>query len=424
MVEDSRMTPRRSIEIRPIPRYRPTALVAALCLLGALFALQADRARAGGLDDSPDDRVLIVTTNMHEAFGVDDVRNHRDMKNYVDRLLTLVPYNPDILNLQEITGKPARYVAGRLSNATGDHYIVALSPGNDPWVQKGQTVTKSETAVLLNLTTMKKEDSGGYLTTTYKPQDAAPEQLREKKTQGYISVSERSTGVLYALTSAHFSLGSMMKNKSTAERYKGSWTKQINAKLNDRYGRDTLKIVGGDFNTGRCLGKDTIARCRFTPTWKSMHDAGYRSAVHLLTDDGAFDHIYTTAGIHRAKLDGKYNGKTAGPNEFYSDHQLRWALLSSDVTPPSAPTNVELSSSNPSRVRVTWDPSTNVGTGVAEYQIWRHGQDVTDFNLRKTTDQTGWTDTETFGNRTYYYQVVAVDSAHWTNRSGTKSIDL
>lgn len=128
----------------------------------------------------------------------------------------------------------------------------------------------------------------------------------------------------------------------------------------------TLKIVTGDFNTGRCLGATTIALCKFTPTWKAMHDAGYRSAVHLLTDDGAFDHIYTTAGIHRAQLDGKYNGKTAGPNEFYSDHQLRWALLSSDVTPPSAPTNVELSSSDPSSVRVTWDPSTNVGTGVGQ----------------------------------------------------------
>lgn len=105
---------------------------------------------------------------MYEAFGVDDVRNHGDMKNYVDRLLTLVPYNPDILNLQVITEKPARYVADRLSKATGDDYIVALSPGNEPWVQKGETVTKTETAIVLNNTTMKKEDSGGYLTTTYK----------------------------------------------------------------------------------------------------------------------------------------------------------------------------------------------------------------------------------------------------------------
>lgn len=398
--------------------------MAALCLLGALIALQADPARAGGLEDTPDDRVLIVTTNMHEAFGVDDVKNHRDMKNYVDRLLTLVPYNPDILNLQEITGKPAHYVADRLSNATGDRYSVALDPGNEPWVQTGQTVTKKETTVLLNLSTMKKEDSGGYLTTTFKSSDTAPGALREKKMQAFISVSERATGVVYALTSAHFSLGSVMKNKATAERYKGTWAKQINANLNDKYGLDTLKIVTGDFNTGRCLGATTKALCELTPTWKTMIDSGYRSAVHLLTDDGAFDHIYTTAGIHRAELDGKYNGKTAGPNEFYSDHQLRWALLSSDVTPPSAPTNVELSSSDPSSVRVTWDPSTDVGTGVAEYQIWRRGEDVTDFNLRKTTDQTDWTDTETFGNRTYYYYVVAIDFAHWTNQSNTKPIDL
>ena len=405
-------------------RIRPLAVLAALGLLVALLAVRPHPARAGGLEDTPDDRVLIVTTNMQEAFGPDDVRNHRDMKNYVDRLLTLVPYNPDILNLQEITEKPARYVAGRLSKATGDRYIAALSPGNEPWVQKGQTVTKTETVVLLNLTTMKKEDSGGYLTTTYKASDAAPGALREKKKQAFISVSERSTGALYALTSAHFSLGRVMKNKSTAERYKGTWAQQIKTKLNDKYGRNTLKIVTGDFNTGRCLGATTNALCKFTPTWKTMHDSGYRSAVHLLTDDGAFDHIYTPAGIHRAELDHKYNGKTAGPNEFYSDHQLRWALLSSDVASPSAPTNVQLSSSSPSSVRVTWDPSTDVGTGVAKYQIWRRGEDVTDFNLRKTTDQTEWTDTETFGNRTYDYYVVAIDSAHWTNRSSTQSIDL
>ena len=398
--------------------------MAALCLLGPLFALQADIARAGGLEDTPDDRVLIVTTNMHEAFGVDDVKNHRDMKNYVDRLLTLVPYNPDILNLQEITEKPARYVADRLSDATGDRYIVALGPGNEPWVQKGQTVTKTETAVVLNNTTMKKEDSGGYLTTAYKASDAAPGVLREKKKQGYISVSERSTGVLYALTSTHFSLGTVMKNKSTAEAYKGKWAKQINANLNDKYGGGALKIVTGDFNTGRCVDATTNALCKFTPTWKAMHDAGHRSAVHLLIDDGAFDHIYTPAGIHRAELDHKYNGKTAGPDEFYSDHQLRWALLSSDVTPPSAPTNLQLSSSDPNHVRVTWDPSTDIGTGVAEYQVWRRGDDVTEFNLKKSTDQTDWTDTSTFGNRNYYYYVVAIDSAHWTNRSSTKSINL
>ena len=405
-------------------RIRPLAVLAVLGLLAVLPAVRPHHARAGGLEDTPDDRVLIVTTNMQEAFGPDDVRNLRDMKNYVDRLLTLVPYNPDILNLQEITEKPARYVADRLSKATGDRYIVALGPGNEPWVQKGQTVTKKETAVLLNLTTMKKEDPGGYLTTTYKASDAAPGVLREKKKQGYISVSEHSTGVLYALTSTHFSLGTVMKNKSTAETYKGKWARQINANLNDKYGGDALKIVTGDFNTGRCLGATTNTLCKFTPTWKAMHDAGYRSAVHLLTDDGAFDHIYTPAGIHRAELDHNYNGKTAGADEFCSDHQLRWALLSSDVSPPSAPSNVQLSSSSPSSVRVTWDPSTDVGTGVAEYQVWRRGDDVTEFNLKKSTDQTDWTDASTFGNRKYYYYVVAIDSAHWANRSNTKEIDL
>src|SRR3972149_2222495 len=90
-------------------RHRSAVLSTVLCLLGSLVALASPPARAA-LNDTPDDRVLIVTTNLQEAYGDSDVGNLRDMRNYVDRLLKLVPNNPDVLNLQEITVKGARFV--------------------------------------------------------------------------------------------------------------------------------------------------------------------------------------------------------------------------------------------------------------------------------------------------------------------------
>ncbi|MPZ71462.1 MAG: hypothetical protein GEU71_18355, partial [Actinobacteria bacterium] len=388
MVDDQRNRPIEEFEITP-RKHRPAALVAVLCLLGGLIALMSPTAQAG-LDDTPDDRVLVVTTNLQEAYGISDVNNLRDMRNYVDRLLKLVPNNPDVLNLQEITAKGARFVRDRLSKATGDKYIVAIAPKDEPYVLEGQVVTKNETAIVINNTTMKKEDAGGFLVTTYKAADKAPGVYREKKTQAYVSVSERSTRILYALTSTHFSLGTVMKNKKTAEKYKGKWAEQIDVNLNRKY-PTALKVITGDFNTGRCLGATTDKLCEFTPTWKAFHDGGYRSAVHLLTDDGAFDHIYTPAGIHRANHDGKYNPRTADPKQYYSDHELRWALLSSDVTPPSAPSNVQLSESQTNEVRITWDASIDDSSGVAEYQIWRKGETSDEFNLRHTTTETHWT---------------------------------
>lgn len=392
-------------------------------MLGSLFALTPAPVLAA-LDDTPDDRVLVVTTNLQEAYGAADVNNLRDMRNYVDRLMKLLPNNPDVLNLQEITAKGARLIKDKLSKVTGDKYIVAIAPKDEPYVLEGHVVTKNETAIVINNTTMKKEDSGGFLTTTYRAGDKAPGILREKKTQAFISVSERSTGVLYALTSTHFSLGTVMKDKATAEKYKGKWAEQIDANLDRKY-PSALKVVTGDFNTGRCRGATTDKLCRFTPTWKAFHDAGYRSAVHLLTQDGALDHIYTPAGVHRANHDFKYNRRTAGPNEYYSDHELRWALLSSDVTPPDAPTNVQLSEPDDNEVKITWDAASDAGRGVAEYQIWRKGEDSDEFNLRHTTEDTQWRDTKSlYGNRIYEYFVVAVDAAHWENGSGKKQIQL
>ncbi len=299
---------------------------------------------------------------------------------------------------------------------------MAVSPKGPAYVLKGQVVTKNETAIVINNTTMKKEDAGGFLVTTYRAADKAPNVYREKKTQAYVSVSERSTGVLYALSSTHFSLGTVMKDKQTAEKYKGKWAEQIDANLARKYPA-ALRVVTGDFNTGRCAG--STKDCKFTPTWKAFHDAGYRSAVHLLTDDGAFDHIYTPAGIHRAAHDGSYNPRTAGPNQYYSDHELRWALLSSDVTAPSPPTNVELVEVGENDVKITWDASTDDSSGVAEYQVWRKGETSDEFNLRHTTTETEWTDRESlYRNRTYEYYVVAVDAAHWQDASGKKEITL
>lgn len=84
-----------------------------------------------------------------------------------------------------------------------------------------------------------------------------------------------------------------------------------------------------------------------------------------------------------------------------------WVLVlqSNDSDPPSVPANVVAQPISSSAILLTWDASTDGGTGVAGYQIMRDGVQVS------TTTAATFTDTGLAVNSTHAYTLTAFDLA-------------
>ena len=73
-----------------------------------------------------------------------------------------------------------------------------------------------------------------------------------------------------------------------------------------------------------------------------------------------------------------------------------------DVVPPSVPSDLQATAGTDA-VTLTWTASTDDGSGVASYEVWRDGAPL------GTTASTGFTDATIVGGETYAYAVRAVD---------------
>jgi uncharacterized repeat protein (TIGR03806 family) len=84
-----------------------------------------------------------------------------------------------------------------------------------------------------------------------------------------------------------------------------------------------------------------------------------------------------------------------------------------DTTPPSVPQGVIASAQGSSQVAVAWQPSTDSGTGVAGYRVFRDGS----ASAAGTTTATAYTDTNLTPGTRYSYTVRAIDGASPPNVS-------
>jgi glucose/arabinose dehydrogenase len=87
---------------------------------------------------------------------------------------------------------------------------------------------------------------------------------------------------------------------------------------------------------------------------------------------------------------------------------------SSDTTAPSIPGSVTASAQSSSEVVVSWEASSDAGTGVAGYHIFRDGGSTP---IATVNDATSYTDTGLAANTQYTYAVSAFDSASPANES-------
>ena len=360
-------------------------------------------------------QVLIVTTNLREAYGVRDIKDPRELGVYVSRLLSRLPTAPDVLLLQEVRRSSARGVASRLSGATGFTYRVAVDPGPEPHLVRNGRIHKRETAIVLNTSTMTKVDRGGFIRLDI-PRDEIASGLKPiSKYAARLLVREKSTGLQVPVVSIHLPLDREFRSKSIARARRGKMSRKAVRILKDRYTglSPRLDTVAGDFNQTRYIGKTK----RLQPFYKVFtRDNSYRDSLVVLEKGVSIDLIFTRGGI----VDGGVDAHTSDPSEYYSDHRFRWMTLSADVEPPAAVTDLSARWED-SRIVLDWTHALD-DVAVGKYEVWRKGGDV--WRHRATVSADGWVDGDIYRGKTYTYRVVPIDTSHnWGPSSNLAEVE-
>ena len=320
-------------------RHKATITVAiAIAVVGSVVGAGVSHAaKNGGLKRSPSHDLLVVTANLDEVFVPQDVAHSHDMLVFAHRVRYGVSSAPDVVLLQEVTRSVAKEVAKRLSREIGKKYVVAIAPGPVAWHQVGDKMFTTETAILLNSSTMRRLGHGGYITNTYSMDATASGIPNTTKKVAYVLAQQRSTGAKYALASLHFVPNWNFSSREVSYEYKKQWAGRVAHIVKSRYPRAT-PIIGGDFNSPRCLN-ESAKDCQAAPFWNLMtsglrfndtlYSYGQQIGLGHLPAKPGVDFIFTKAATAAAGSDFTYTkADQADPTTFYSDHQFHWALIS------------------------------------------------------------------------------------------------
>jgi uncharacterized repeat protein (TIGR03806 family) len=88
-----------------------------------------------------------------------------------------------------------------------------------------------------------------------------------------------------------------------------------------------------------------------------------------------------------------------------------------DAEPPSVPAGLAATLQSAASIQLTWQPSTDAGSGVAGYRVFRNGGAT----AVATVTSLSWLDTGLAANTTYSYTVRAFDGATPPNESGSST---
>lgn len=324
-------------------------LLAAVMVVMMSFSYQVAHAQEEDprtLKGSPPGEVLVADANLLEAFKKDDVADPTDMRNFAQRLTDRVPYAPDALLLQEVVGPSAENVARFMSEETGYKYEAVVAPGQSAFVGGG---TNRDTAIVLNRTTMRALDEGGFLRDEFGSKN---------KDHSYLFAKERRGGLRVPLVSVHLQPRPDFDSKADSTRQIAEFLKQTYPSPSNRQ----VEVVAGDFNNRRCLDKafntDEPYECQESPAYLTMtEDYGYTDAILAagsaqdIRHEGTkrIDYIFARGAVHDAVSDlarksnftqqefreckqlyneGRGDESTgACATDFYSDHRFVIALI-------------------------------------------------------------------------------------------------
>jgi endonuclease/exonuclease/phosphatase family metal-dependent hydrolase len=364
-----------------------SALVSSLAVVGLTSAVPPAGAT---LENTPVGKVLILSNNLLET-NKRDARHTGDMRTFVKRAIEFAPKIPDVLLLQEVRAKSVAVVRSLMTRRTGQRYVTVVNAGKAPWKWIGaHKLLGSDTAIVINSKTMKLAGDKGSMKHPYE-QSQARGDVKVKKTV-YALLAERGSSQDGALrvpvASVHFPKQREFKSITVSQNLKERWSRQIAEKLSKKWpGSTNKRTIAGDFNNFRCRSGGSVG-CYQTPAYNMLtKKKGYKDAILRMHGSGnPIDFIFTASNIVNAKWDQWQPRKGKG---FYSDHDMRWAVIEGpDTTPPTDPGRISKGSGYGEMVHFGhWNPSRDGGTGLRTYEVWRaHGRDSTDWRLIGTTN--------------------------------------
>ena len=310
----------------------------------AIIAVVATLSLAGGRPNAPvpvpcaasdtprrhtsPNRVLVVTNNLHSD-SEEEIQQLGEARVLARRVLDDVDCPPDVLLLQEVVRASARRVAETFTRMTTDRYVVVKSPG-DSWIPVARKkVVNTETAIVVNLSTMRVVDDGGWIRSPYQRAHAVGRPVVRR--HAHVMVAERRGGVRIALVSVHWVRPSTLSSREVARAYQDRWAKQIAETVDDRYPRANVKLIAGDFNQNRCVYEPSNNCEPLSPYYETLRGRryGYVDAVFEMHKMGGVDYFFSTGDLLDAGSDGDYDKDAAegDARRWYSDHKFRWALL-------------------------------------------------------------------------------------------------
>ncbi len=300
------------------------------------------------LEPTPARRLLVVTVNLQEAFRDPDVADPTELVNFARRVPSVLPYAPDVLLVQEITGAGSGFLADALSETTGSRYEVAVAADVESIRRKRRVKIATDTAVILNAAAMTLDDPGGFIQVSYDASDAPPGRKVRVTHQAFCRAHKNDGSLASALMSVHYVTSKHMVSPDVTFAYKGLWSRQLAKFLDDSYAPsgDQISIMAGDFNNRRCIAPVETVACNPMPFWRVLvEEFGYQDTVFAAngaSDESLrrqyrkgtgyarsrIDYVFARAEVLEASHDVDY-GAAEGDPDFYSDHRMVWALVES-----------------------------------------------------------------------------------------------
>ncbi|MDQ4143937.1 MAG: endonuclease/exonuclease/phosphatase family protein [Actinomycetota bacterium] len=332
-----------SASARTLSRRQTAVLLVAVLATAAVILPAFTRPAHAACKRTPNGRVLVMSNNVYEV-DKQDARKTGDMRRFVTRMKEMAPgdYAPDIVLIQEARRSAVGKIKKFMENKWGctDFAVpVNASKTGWTWINKYSKLGGKDTAVIINRKTVR-VNKKGYISHGYSQSESASgEPVKVKKT-AWVDVTEKSTQrggdapLRHILAgSVHFPRGSDFRSQTINLRLKKEFAVAIAKKFdavqsNDNAPGQVIHVIGGDFNNYRyTIGDPTD----LTPMYAALTQPPFKyidGPIEFTTGGipNPIDFLFSTGTPLRAGSDDNNTHNEGSPN-FYSNHDLRWSLL-------------------------------------------------------------------------------------------------
>jgi hypothetical protein len=331
-------------ELAPVRRPSLLAsflIVALLAALAATIPAFTNPAQAA-CKMTPEGQVLAMSNNIYET-QLADAKKFGDLKKFVRRMKEKAPggYAPDFALLQEGRKVSMAKVARFMTRKFGCTYKVdkraTASKSGWTWLNKYWKLHGEDTAVVYNANSMLLRGAG-LITHDYNREDAAPRESVKVKESAWLKLVEKDipaqskVPLTVVAASVHFPRGTDFDGDATNSEKKREFAEQLASSLEriqplGPLGDPVIHVIAGDFNMPRYEGRDKSP----TPTYRTLTSRAYPYSdgpiEHASGAPNPIDFLFATGRHIKAGFDAN-NTHNEGSRKFYSNHDLRWSLMS------------------------------------------------------------------------------------------------